>query len=111
MIQSTAKTLPSATSEAFRCLTGAVGDGTTEGEAAPESARERKWRSGSASPCQGEGREFEPRLPLHFYFGDVAKWLRRRSAKPLSPVRFRPSPPLSAEPATVPAGELSEDAR
>jgi hypothetical protein len=24
----------------------------------------RKWRSGSASPCQGEGREFESRLPL-----------------------------------------------
>src|SRR5450759_204041 len=27
------------------------------------------------------------------FFGDVAKWLRRGSAKPLSPVRFRPSPP------------------
>ncbi len=25
--------------------------------------------------------------------GDVAKWLRRRSAKPLSAVRIRPSPP------------------
>src|SRR5919202_4798205 len=25
------------------------------------------------------------------FFGDVAKWLRRGSAKPLSPVRFRPS--------------------
>ena len=24
----------------------------------------RKWRSGSASPCQGEGRGFESRLPL-----------------------------------------------
>ena len=27
--------------------------------------RERKWLSGRASPCQGEGREFESRLPLH----------------------------------------------
>ena len=26
----------------------------------------RKWLSGRASPCQGEGREFESRLPLHF---------------------------------------------
>ena len=26
---------------------------------------ERKWLSGRASPCQGEGREFESRLPLH----------------------------------------------
>ncbi len=25
----------------------------------------RKWLSGRASPCQGESREFEPRLPLH----------------------------------------------
>ena len=24
----------------------------------------RKWLSGRASPCQGEGREFESRLPL-----------------------------------------------
>ena len=26
----------------------------------------RKWLRGRASPCQGEGREFESRLPLHF---------------------------------------------
>ena len=26
----------------------------------------RKWLSGRASPCQGEGREFESRLPLHY---------------------------------------------
>ena len=25
----------------------------------------RKWLRGRASPCQGEGREFESRLPLH----------------------------------------------
>ena len=25
----------------------------------------RKWLSGRASPCQGEGREFESHLPLH----------------------------------------------
>ena len=27
---------------------------------------ERKWLSGRASPCQGEGREFESPLPLHY---------------------------------------------
>ena len=26
----------------------------------------RKWLSGRASPCQGEGREFESRLPLQY---------------------------------------------
>ena len=26
----------------------------------------REWLSGRASPCQGERREFESRLPLHF---------------------------------------------
>jgi hypothetical protein len=26
----------------------------------------RKWLSGRASPCQGEGRGFESRLPLHY---------------------------------------------
>jgi hypothetical protein len=29
------------------------------------------------------------------FYGDVAKWLRRGSAKPLSSVRFRPSPPTN----------------
>ena len=28
----------------------------------------RKWLRGRASPCQGEGREFESRLPLHFFY-------------------------------------------
>ena len=32
----------------------------------------RKWRSGSASPCQGEGRGFKSRLPLHSFFSEVA---------------------------------------
>ena len=27
----------------------------------------REWLSGRASPCQGECREFESRLPLHFF--------------------------------------------
>ncbi|CDI40466.1 conserved protein of unknown function [Tepidanaerobacter acetatoxydans Re1] len=27
----------------------------------------RKWLSGRASPCQGEGRGFKSRLPLHLY--------------------------------------------
>ena len=26
----------------------------------------RKWLSGRASPCQGEGRGFDSRLPLHY---------------------------------------------
>src|SRR5438128_1526194 len=34
----------------------------------------RKWRSGSASPCQGEGREFESRLPL-------LTWIRTATAQ------------------------------
>ena len=29
----------------------------------------RKWLRGRASPCQGEGREFESRLPLQFFCG------------------------------------------
>src|SRR5690606_319635 len=29
---------------------------------------ERKWLRGRAPPCQGGGRGFESRLPLHFYF-------------------------------------------
>ena len=29
----------------------------------------REWLSGRASPCQGECREFESRLPLHFQAG------------------------------------------
>ena len=28
----------------------------------------REWLSGRASPCQGERREFESRLPLQFIF-------------------------------------------
>ena len=28
----------------------------------------RKWLRGRASPCQGEGREFESRLPLQFFY-------------------------------------------
>ena len=43
-------------------------------------------------PCQGGGREFESRLPLHFIAGGVAKWLRQGSAKPL----FSGSNPLVA---------------
>ncbi len=33
----------------------------------------RTWLSGRASPCQGEGRGFDSRRPLH-YFGAIAKW-------------------------------------
>ena len=45
----------------------------------------REWLSGRASPCQGERREFESRLPLHLnttkdafcvfcLYGAIAKW-------------------------------------
>ena len=27
----------------------------------------REWLSGGASPCQGEGRGFDPRLALYFF--------------------------------------------
>ncbi len=37
---------------------------------------------GRAPPCQGGGRESEPRLPLHF-LGRHSQVVRRRSAKPL----------------------------
>ena len=57
----------------------------------------RKWRSGSASPCQGEGRGFESRLPLHLPPSRVprrrSQVVRQGSAKPPSPVRIRSSPP------------------
>ena len=33
----------------------------------------RKWLSGRASPCQGEGRGFDSRLPLHIYLAPVAQ--------------------------------------
>ena len=33
----------------------------------------RMWRSGSASPCQGEGREFESRHPLEWEVSEPAK--------------------------------------
>ena len=32
----------------------------------------REWLSGRASPCQGERREFESRLPLQY--AGVAQW-------------------------------------
>ena len=40
----------------------------------------REWLSGRASPCQGECRGFESRLPLQkvlahcFFYGAIAKW-------------------------------------
>ena len=47
----------------------------------------RKWLSGRASPCQGEGREFESRLPLQtttdvhtsvlLYMNDQLSWIER----------------------------------
>ena len=68
----------------------------------PEAPYLREWLSGRASPCQGERREFESRLPLQFllqkvhtivfapfvlkihiwYHGQV---VRQRSATPLFP--------------------------
>ncbi len=40
---------------------------------------------GRALPCQGRCRGFESRFPLFLFYGGIAKWLRRRSAKPLFP--------------------------
>src|SRR5260221_13550202 len=39
----------------------------------PSGEHPREWRSGSASPCQGEGRGFKSRLPLHWPRGHVVK--------------------------------------
>ena len=33
----------------------------------------REWLSGGASPCQGEGRGFDPRLALYFFTGSPIK--------------------------------------
>ena len=43
-------------------------------------------------------------LDIILTLGDVAKWLRRGSAKPLSSVRFRPSPPVPTEPGSARGG-------
>ena len=32
-----------------------------------DARKMREWLSGIASPCQGEGRGFDPRLALFFY--------------------------------------------
>ena len=48
---------------------------------------------GRAQPCQGWGRGFEPRRPLHFFIRRHGQVVRQRPAKPLSPVRIRMSPP------------------
>ena len=50
----------------------------------------REWLSGRASPCQGECRGFESRLPLQKFFRTVFLWrysqvVRPGSAKPSSP--------------------------
>ncbi len=59
---------------------------------------------GSASPCQGEGREFESRHPLWYVYHVpkgkfMPRWngrvVRQRSAKPCTRVRF-PFPPRSS---------------
>ena len=59
---------------------------------------------GRAQPCQGWGRGFEPRCPLHcllegrflfrpFSYRRSGQVVRQRPAKPLPPVRIRASPP------------------
>ena len=59
---------------------------------------------GRAQPCQGWGRGFEPRCPLHcllegrflfrpFAYRRSGQVVRQRPAKPLPPVRIRASPP------------------
>ena len=66
----------------------------------------REWLSGRASPCQGERREFESRLPLHlqktqafasFVLNNLiwhhSQVVRQRSATPLPPVQVWVVPP------------------
>ena len=53
----------------------------------------REWLSGRASPCQGECRGFESRLPLHIR--RHSQVVRQRTANPLSPVRIWVPPPTS----------------
>jgi hypothetical protein len=58
----------------------------------------RKWLSGRASPCQGEGRGFESRLPLHFLYAGVAELADAQDLKSCGgcttvSVRVRPSAP------------------
>ena len=53
----------------------------------------RMWLSGRASPCQGEGREFESRHPLHFLLRRHSQVVRQRSATPLPPVQIWVAPP------------------
>ncbi len=63
----------------------------------------RKWRSGSASPCQGEGRGFESRLPLQriprseaifsgSLVGGEERQVRVRSARECNPQKNRTEP-------------------
>ena len=63
---------------------------------------------GRAQPCQGWGRGFEPRCPLHrtiragftigsFHIRRSGQVVRQRPAKPLPPVRIRASPPLNSK--------------
>ena len=65
----------------------------------------REWLSGRALPCQGKCREFESRLPLHFFYKRGLTYqgkelwhhsqaVRLGSAKPSSTVRFRVVPPI-----------------
>ena len=79
---------------------------------------------GRAQPCQGWGREFEPRFPLQIlrprplrrgFLLLIVKpliWLggrvvMQRTATPCTPVRFRPQPPLLRSPPKIcPGGEI-----
>jgi hypothetical protein len=58
----------------------------------------RKWLSGRASPCQGEGRGFKSRLPLHLSLRRHSQVVRQRSAKPLPPVQIWVPPPIKLMP-------------
>ncbi len=57
-------------------VTGSSPVAPTNGNSAADM---REWLSGRASPCQGECRGFESRLPLQkffrtVFFGAIAKW-------------------------------------
>ena len=70
--------------------------------------KERKDMIEEYSQHISGGREVEPRFPLQFTKGPASvrpffrrrhsQEVRQRSAKPLSPVRFRVSPPFFSKP-------------
>ena len=73
---------------------------------------ERKWLSGRASPCQGEGREFESPLPLQLNWGQYMKFYSSTNVYPVPylysiPKTLAPLPTHTPLPPPTPDGEHS----